>query len=210
MNRFKKSLPVLGGIITAIAASLCCIGPVFFALIGVGSVGVFSGFEAYRPYLIGLTSVFLGVAFFLTYRKREVVCEDGSCTIKSAGKWNKAGVWLATLIAAIGITFPYFGGALVASASQPLNEEAGKLIQYSTTEVKIEGMDCKACAAGLQATLGRIEGVQKAKVDYEHGNAIIVYDPTKLQSRALVGSINELGFAASLAETLADTQSKQN
>ena len=105
----KTTLSTVGGVVTAIVASLCCIGPVVVALVGVGSIGAFSAFDAYRPYLIGITVAILGLAFYLTYRKREVKCEDGTCKVESAGKWNKIGVWSATLIAASAIAFPYFG-----------------------------------------------------------------------------------------------------
>jgi len=88
----KISLSTVGGIITAIVASLCCIGPVLVTLIGMGSVVAFAFFENYRPYLIGATTLLLGVAFYFVYRKREIECEDGSCKIQDAGRWNKVGV----------------------------------------------------------------------------------------------------------------------
>src|SRR5258707_9365525 len=105
----KTELTSAGGIIVAISASLCCIGPIVLALAGVGGVAAFSVFEAYRPYLVGLTIVLIGIAFFFTYRKREMQCEDGTCKIQSAGRWNKIGVWCATFIAVSALAFPYFG-----------------------------------------------------------------------------------------------------
>jgi len=105
----KTTLSSVGSMAAAIFASLCCIGPAVVAIIGAGSLGAFSVFEKYRSYFIGLTAVLLGVAFYFTYRKREVKCKDGSCKIESAGKWNKIGVWGATIIAAIAIAFPYSG-----------------------------------------------------------------------------------------------------
>src|SRR5574341_1487006 len=104
----KPTLSV-GSMATAILASLCCIGPAAAAVIGTGGLGVFSAFEKYRPYLIGLTAILLGFAFYFAYRKHEVKCDDGSCKINGASKWNKIGVWSATFLAAIAITFPYLG-----------------------------------------------------------------------------------------------------
>lgn len=105
----QKTTLSVGSIATAIVVSLCCIGPAAAALIGAGSLGVFSAFEKYRPYLMALTALLLGFAFYFAYRKREVKCDDGSCKIESASKWNKIGVWGATFLAAIAITFPYLG-----------------------------------------------------------------------------------------------------
>lgn len=62
----KTGFTSIGGIIAAIFASLCCIGPVVLALAGVSSIAAFSGFEAYRPYLVGLTILLIGIAFFFT------------------------------------------------------------------------------------------------------------------------------------------------
>lgn len=81
INHRRSNLPILGSLASAILASLCCLGPVVLAILGAGSAGFFSIFEGARPYLIGVTAVFLGLAFFLTYRKRKVKCEDGTCWI---------------------------------------------------------------------------------------------------------------------------------
>ena len=74
----KTALTSLGSVLSALLASLCCIGPVVFALIGAGSLGFAAVFEPYRLYLLALTVLFLGTAFYFTYRKREVQCEDGT------------------------------------------------------------------------------------------------------------------------------------
>jgi hypothetical protein len=108
----QAKLTTIGSVIAAVAASLCCIGPAVVVLIGVGSIGAFAVFDSARPYLICLTTILIGSAFYLTYRKREVKCEDGSCKVEDAGFWNKVGVWSATLIAAGAISFPYFGIAV--------------------------------------------------------------------------------------------------
>ncbi len=102
----KATLSSVGSIVAAVTASLCCIGPAVLAILGASSLGAFAAFETYRPFFIGLTVVLLGLAFYLTYRKREVVCEDGSCKIEAAGKWNKILLWLAALLALIFLFFP--------------------------------------------------------------------------------------------------------
>ncbi|MFQ5640387.1 MAG: mercuric transporter MerT family protein [bacterium] len=102
----KAALTTVGSILSALLASLCCIGPVVFALIGAGSLGFAAMFEPYRPYLLALTVLFLGAAFYFTYRKREVKCEDGTCRTETAGKWNKLLLWIAATVVAIFMFFP--------------------------------------------------------------------------------------------------------
>ena len=118
----KTTLTSVGGVIAATLASLCCIGPVMLAFMGIGSISAFSVLETYRPYLIGFTIILIGIAFFFTYRKREVKCEDGTCKVVRAGFWNKLGVWTATVIAVGALAFPYFGFT-ASSSTAKLNLE---------------------------------------------------------------------------------------
>jgi copper chaperone CopZ len=189
-----------GSVVSAIVASLCCIGPVAVVLIGVGSIGAFSVFETYRPYFVGLTVIMLGLAFYLTYRKREVTCEDGSCKVEHAGKWNKISVWGATLLAAVAIAFPYYGASLITSAQATPAPHSTHSTSFAKAFLNIEGMDCEACAAGLEATLGRVDGVGMVKVTYEEGMAVIEYDPAVVQPNNLIAKVDEVGFKATLNE----------
>ena len=113
----KNTLTSVGGVIAAVLASLCCIAPIVLAFVGAGGIAAMSLFEVSRPYLVGLAAVLLGSAFFFTYRKQEVTCEDGTCKVERAGTWSKVGVWSATLIATSAVAFPYFGFTAISSHS---------------------------------------------------------------------------------------------
>jgi mercuric ion transport protein len=53
------------GLLTAIAASLCCITPVLALIAGTsGLASTFSWLEPFRPYFIGLTILVLGFAWY--------------------------------------------------------------------------------------------------------------------------------------------------
>ncbi len=102
----KTTVTSAGSILSALLASLCCIGPVVFSVIGAGSLGFAAAFEPYRPYLLVLTIIFLGAGFYFTYRKREVQCEDGTCRVETASKWNKLLLWVAAIVALVFMFFP--------------------------------------------------------------------------------------------------------
>ncbi len=125
----KTLLPGVGGVVTAVIASLCCIAPVALGLIGLGSVGALSVFEPYRPYFITFAIGFLGLAFYLTYRRREVKCEDGTCTVVSARNWHKMTVWLASALSAAAILFPYTGLTASSAKSHLPDRPAGPVTQ---------------------------------------------------------------------------------
>ena len=53
------------GVLTAMAASLCCITPILALFAGASGLGLaFSWLEPYRTYFIGLTILVLGFAWF--------------------------------------------------------------------------------------------------------------------------------------------------
>ncbi|MDE3056734.1 MAG: cation transporter [Bacteroidota bacterium] len=187
----RRTLTSVGGITAALLASLCCIGPLLVAFLGIGSIAAFSVFETYRPYLIGLTILLIASAFYLTYRKREVKCEDGTCKIEGASKFTKAGVWTVTVLAGLAIAFPYFGFAPQTSANKSVDST-------SVVTLNISGMDCEACAAGLETSLSGMNGVRKAGVDFQKGKATIEYNDNVVKPIALVNRVHENGFTATI------------
>jgi len=191
----KTSITTVGGVVTAVFASLCCIGPVLVALLGIGSIGAFAVFESYRWYLIAATVLLLGLAFLLVYRKREVKCKDGTCRVEDAGRWNKVGVWGAAFISVFAIAFPYLEIA-------PSSGVHASVSGNTAVVLAIEGMDCAACAKGLEGSLAGMDGVHKAVVEFEQGKAIVQYDASVVQPEALVNRVTENGFHARISEHL--------
>lgn len=107
----KLALAAIGG---ALGASACCIGPVVFSLLGAGALGAASvKLEPYRPGLIGLTVLLVGVVFYGAYRPSQTdACQDGVCTPQSR-RTAKVLAWIIAAMAAILIAFPYYVGWLV-------------------------------------------------------------------------------------------------
>ncbi|MGC8595905.1 MAG: mercuric transporter MerT family protein [Candidatus Kryptoniota bacterium] len=195
----RSTLSAAGSVFTAIVASLCCIGPAILAVLGVGAVGFFSSFEPYRPYFLSLTVFLLGLAFYFTYKKKQVICEDGSCKIVNAGKWNRIGVWISSMIVLAAILFPYV--SLAPAAGAAARSQQGAERQYSAVVLSIRGMDCEACANGLQASLLQMKGVKSAQVNYKSGTAVIKYDSTQVAPSAFTSFLARVGFKASIVET---------
>lgn len=99
---------VVGSVIAAGAASVCCIGPVVAAAIGAGALGAASTqLEPYRPWLLGLTVLLLGLAFATTYRREPAPCADGSCA-PSSRRTAKIVLWVAVALVGLLAAFPYY------------------------------------------------------------------------------------------------------
>ncbi len=204
----RSNISATGSVLTAILASVCCIGPALLALVGIGSLGAFGALESYRPYFIALTVALLALAFYLTYRKKEVACEDGSCKVVKAGKWNKIGVWTSTVIALAAILFPYLN--LTPTVSATTVKPTGGQGQYATAALNIKGMDCEACANGLQASLSQMMGVKSAVVKYKTGSAIIEYDPAEVAPNAFVNFLTKAGYKSTVVKTAPAAQAKDS
>lgn len=123
------------------------------------------------------------------------MCEDGSCKIESASKWNKLTVWLAAALAALAIAFPSFDFTNANAAHVMLTQQR-KQNATVVAVLEIEGMDCKGCAKALEATLGRAPGVKTAAVEFEKSRAVVEYDSTKTSLERLLAVVDETGFKA--------------
>lgn len=99
-----------GALASALLASICCIGPVALAVLGLGGGALLLRVEPYRPFLLAATAMFLGGAFYLTYRRSAVedCASDSACPSTAGRKDQKTVLWIVTLIVVLAATFPYF------------------------------------------------------------------------------------------------------
>ncbi len=190
-NNKKMNLPIFGSLVSAILASICCIGPIVLAVLGVGGAGLFSKFANLRPYLIGITVVFLGLAFYFTYRKRKVKCEDGTCKIRRAPKWNKIALWVVTILVVFFLAFPYLvSGLNTNSANNQMNGE------ISEVTITVEGMTCSGCEFNVESAIKKLNGILKVKADYKKGEVNVKFEKGKANVNDMMKAINKAGYKA--------------
>ena len=85
----KSLFTSFGSIFTAFVASSYCVGPLAFTLLGVGGILFGASAEKYRPLLIVITSVLIGISYFIVNRPLEKICIDGKCSIEEANNTRK-------------------------------------------------------------------------------------------------------------------------
>ena len=98
-------------VMTAVAASICCIGPIVAAFLGFTSFAALVKYEPLRPYFSAITIAFLAGSFHLAYRKRPAEnCQPGSiCATHGptkVQKINRIVLWTVTAIVIVVLTFP--------------------------------------------------------------------------------------------------------
>lgn len=117
-----------GAILAAIAASLCCLAPLVFVVLGLGAFGAAAFFETARPYLLGAAVVLLAFGFYRSYfRPAESCAPDGTCIGKPINRASRVILWIAAAGVIAFALSPYYAGALARHlVTKPATPETNK------------------------------------------------------------------------------------
>jgi mercuric ion transport protein len=79
MPTFNVGSSLVAGVLAAIGASVCCVGPLVLLMLGIGGAWIsgLTALEPLRPWFIGATVLFLGLAYRRLYMRSQV-CEPGA------------------------------------------------------------------------------------------------------------------------------------
>jgi len=193
-NSSKGVLLIAGAAGGAILSSACCWVPLLLMATGASAAGLAGAFDRWRWPLAGLACALLGVGFYRAYRRPAVA----DCCAPAAGRrrFERGLVWLAALLVAGGILFPYYGAALLAAQQQaPPAQPQGPVI--AELVIPIRGMTCDGCARLLTARLSTVPAVATVNVSYPQDRArvqVTADDPAL--RRSLVETIRRAGYEA--------------
>jgi len=192
MNVDTKT-PVLWGVGGAILASTCCVAPVVMALLGIGSATFLVAWLSLRPLFLAVAALFLIGGLVLMGRRT-------AC----ARTPSPRRLWMAPLIMALCFLGGYnlLNSVVAPRLYQPLVARdqravmvggvvigaAGQIVPLHQANVHIY-MNCSGCAATLRLKLLGLYGVHAASVDWQHGVAQILFDPTRTTAHGLIASI---------------------
>lgn len=181
-------------IIASIVASLCCITPFIAALAGIGGIAsTFSWLEKFRPYIIGVTILLLGFAWYQKLKPRTK--EEIACDCDEKGNiifWrSKTFLAIVTVISILLITFPYYARIFLNNPAQAQQMDKSNI---ETVKIDIKGMYCSGCAFAINKALSKVEGVIEYKTSYEKGNSIVKFDKSKTSVETIVEAINKTGY----------------
>ena len=185
------------GLLTAITASLCCITPVLAFIAGASGVAAtFSWLEPFRPYLIGLTVLILGFAWYQKLKPRSA--EEIACACEEDEKpsfWqSKKFLSIVTLFAGLMLAFPSYAHIFYPSPnSQNLPIVNGQDTTRQMT-INVKGMTCAGCEAHIENAVAQLPGVKMVTASYESGTAVGDFLPGKLQKGDIIAAINKTGY----------------
>lgn len=197
-RKTKTRWGLVGAILAAIAASLCCVVPFVLLAVGIGGawIGNLSVLAPYRPIFIVISLVFLGFAFYRVYRKPKAEeCEPGSyCANPQSNRINKIVLWLVTVLILGLFAFPYLMPHLTAR-----NQQTESTFSQQVT-LKVDGMTCAGCVTTVTKSLSQLDGVNKAQVTLEPPAAVVIYDSTKVTINEMIQSTTNAGYPSSVLE----------
>jgi mercuric ion transport protein len=101
------NLAAIGGVTGAVLASSCCVVPLLLVTLGATGawIGNLSALDPYKGYFAAVTVAFLVAGFWQVYRKKEVVCEDGTyCANPKSERVTKTALWVAALLVSSALT----------------------------------------------------------------------------------------------------------
>ena len=178
------------GLLAAIASSLCCIAPLIAIVGGIaGTASAFSWIEPARPFLIGLSIIALGFAFYQAYKP--VAVDDCNCEVpeKKSFLKSKSFLWVVTVLSILIFSFPYYSNNFypLVSSEQTISDST-KTVQCT---FDIKGMTCAGCENHVQTALLPMNGVTEARASYKEGNAIIQVDTSKISISELKTKLEE-------------------
>jgi mercuric ion transport protein len=192
----KQGKLIGAGILSAIAASLCCITPVLALIAGTsGAASTFSWIEPFRPYLIGITILVLGFAWYQKLKPKKK--PDCDCEADEKPKFiqSKKFLFIVTVFAILMIAFPYYAKIFYSSPDKEIiiiDKSNIRKVEYS-----ISGMTCTSCEEHVSHEVNKLSGVISVNTSYENGNAIVEFDNTKTNVAEIESAINSTGYTVS-------------
>jgi len=194
------------GILSALLATTCCIGPLLLVTIGLGSGGAFLG-RYHWLFLIAGIAVLTWT--WAKYLREKTMCECAHKTMQG----RRSGIFTLLIATVIVLGFGSLNISRYVFGSAPASAQTQTQLANGLNRVVIpvEGMTCVTCEIAVRHALKQMDGVKSAHVSVASKTATVDYEPEKANPQQLVAAINSTGYHASLSnETNASTAMATN
>ena len=107
----KKGWFATGGLLGAILASTCCIGPLVLLSLGISGAWIsnLTALEPYKPVFAAIATVFIGLGFRQVYFRSNAVCEPGSyCARAASSVVTRSALWLSLVLVILTLTVDWW------------------------------------------------------------------------------------------------------
>jgi mercuric ion transport protein len=96
--------------LAAIVGSLCCVAPLLLLTLGISGawIGQLTALEPYRPIFIGVTAIFVGLAFRQLYIVPARCAPEEVCANPRLQRRQRQIFWVVVVGLAVLIAFPWY------------------------------------------------------------------------------------------------------
>ncbi len=191
-------LGIIGAIVSAIVASICCVGPFVVLFLGIGGAWAaqLTALQPYRPIFIGLTFVFLGYAFYRVYKPvPDGSCEPGQpCADPRVRRRNRQILWGVAILIALLLLLPYGIAGFHKSIPQTISRSARRVT------LELQNMTCRSCVVVVEKGLSSRNGILQSTVTLDPPRAVIQFDPQQITVEEILQTTTEMGFPSVVFE----------
>jgi mercuric ion transport protein len=101
---------LVAGILAALGAPACCLGPLVLLTFGVSGAWISSltALEPYRPIFIGLTLLFLAFAFHRLYLAPRACMPESACANPRTLSRRRLAFWIVAVLVFVLVAVPWF------------------------------------------------------------------------------------------------------
>ncbi len=147
--------------------------------------------EPLRPYLLGITVLVLGFAWYQKFKLVKV--DDCGCEVeKKSFMHSKVFLGIVTVFSIAMMLFPYYSSIFYSDNSQKvvLNENS----EILESKFYIEGMTCEGCQEHINHAINELPGVIQIESSYKKGTSAVKYDKSKVTKKEIATAINSTGY----------------
>ncbi|RYZ56542.1 MAG: mercuric transport protein MerTP [Sphingobacteriales bacterium] len=183
------------GVLSAMAASLCCITPFVALLAGSSSIAAsFSWIEPARQYLIGLSVLVLALAWYTKLKPAKPVADDCECvpSTKPTFWQSKTFLALVTMFAVAMMAFPMYASMFYPKAQ--VKAPVAPAAQTKQVKFVITGMTCAGCEEHVNGELAKVKGVTAFTTSYASRSSLVTFDPAQTNEGAVADAIKRTGY----------------
>lgn len=178
-------------ILSAVLGSLCCVGPLLFIALGLGTGAAVIG----RYHWFFIIAAMAVLAWSWTkYLRAKTVCDCEHRTMDGR-RSSMLSLLIATLIV-FGFAGLNISRYVFASSPSPRADQVAD--GRERVVLRVEGMSCATCEIAVRSALKRVNGVASANVSVATNTATIDFDPRKTNPDQLVAAVNSTGYRGSL------------
>lgn len=180
-------------LLSALGASLCCLTPVLALVSGLsGAAPSLAWMEPARPYLIGLSVVLLGFAWYQKLSARKEDC----CTVSRKQPFVQSTTFLAivTALAAVVMAAPMYARSFYKMPELAVSSASVKTPALKNIEFVVTGMGCADCEPAVEAEVAKLRGVRFVKASCKKKNTVVCFDSTQTSVQVITKAINSTGY----------------